>query len=297
MPPAADHDYTQALNVDSQQSGSLSDHDGDCGGGQTMPPPAYGETQRVDSCGEQLGLGVQGWGETQAIDEFQETELIRSDDDEDGDGKSERTELVTDEDDDFVGEVASGIRTKDGDLVDPDASTDEEKGFCSEGKGDISSLQLTEGTCKSTDALHSSGFTAARSMTCTPVGNKSESSNLAERNFNEYNQDKVNNSHTGLKTRLMETMPCTVSDTKKDEIVLDHGTENPFRCVESYNIDSFMVQEKETTIRSEINNEKMVASMSTRMQRSCCELYFIPRTRCSVPSHCIRCCGQISFSN
>lgn len=143
MTPAADHGYTQVVNVDCEQPGFLSDHDVECrgvggvngvSGGQPVPA-AYGETQRVDSCGEQLGLGVQDWGETQMIDEFQDTELIR---DEDGDGRSERTELVTDEDDDddddFVGEVASGVHVKDGDLVDPDASTDEEKGFCSEGR-------------------------------------------------------------------------------------------------------------------------------------------------------------------
>lgn len=284
MPLATVQDDTQVLDFDSPHSGG-----GDVFmGGETLPLD-YGETQPVYSCDEQLGEVVQDWGKTQVIDEFEETEVVR-DDDEDG-GQSERTELVVDEEglvDDFGGEVESGVRTKYADLVDPDASTDEEDGC---GNDEPECLRKSF-VAIPVATLQSSGFVDDHSITCIPSGKQPESSNLAEGNFNAYIHEKAEDSHTGIKANRMETMPCSASDlnivgTKKDEIVLDHEAENSFRLTEGYSKDNYLYHEKETEIRSELNKEKLLCQSPLRCSQAAAGLSYISSQEPGVQSQAI----------
>ncbi|XP_020591478.1 uncharacterized protein LOC110032247 isoform X2 [Phalaenopsis equestris] len=251
MPPPTDEDDTQIIVSSGGDAVFI--------GGETLPLE-YGETQRVDSCGEQLGEEVEDWGKTQVVDDFEETEVV-GDDDEDGGGLSERTELVDDEEglvDDFVGEVESGLRSKDAGLVDPDASTDEEE-RCDDDEPECSR--------KNFDA-------------CIPTGKKLESSNLAEGNFNTHNHEKTEESPTRMKTSWMETMPSSASAlnivvTKRDESVLDRDAENSFKFIRGYNRDNYLYQEEETEIRSKLNKEKMASQSPLRCSETAAGLSYI----------------------
>ncbi|PKA53458.1 hypothetical protein AXF42_Ash012400 [Apostasia shenzhenica] len=142
---AAAVQQTQVLDPDSLHSGTLrcffgcSFHcffrshcppDGNRGhhGGADFPA---GETLALD-CGEtqpldEFGVGVHDWGRTQVIDYSGETVVVEDEDDEGG--LSERTILPNDREilvDDLCLEAESA-RSKDENLVDPDASTDEKE--------------------------------------------------------------------------------------------------------------------------------------------------------------------------
>ncbi|KAL0919325.1 hypothetical protein M5K25_011413 [Dendrobium thyrsiflorum] len=280
---ANDQDDTQVLDVDSPHSGG-----GDVFmAGETVPLDC-GETQLVDSGDEQFGEGFEDCGQTQVMDEFEETEVVR-DEDEDGGGQSERTELVTDEEglgDHFVGEVGSGVRTKDEDLVDPDASTDEEGG-CGSGEPECSRKNFVAIPIA---ALQSSGFADDHSMACVPIGKKLESSTLADGNFNTHNHEKVEG-HTLMKASWMETMPCSESNlnivgTNKDEIVLDHEAENSSRFIEGYNEET-LYQEEETELRSELNKENLLSLSPQRCSLAAAGLSYISSQEPGVQSQAI----------
>ncbi|XP_028557128.1 uncharacterized protein LOC110095948 [Dendrobium catenatum] len=277
---ANDQDDTQVLDVDSPHSGG-----GDVFmAGETVPLDC-GETQRVDSGDEQFGEGFENWGQTQVMDEFEETEVVR-DEDEDGGGQSERTELVTDEEelgDDFVGEVEPGVRTKDADLVDPDASTDEEGG-CGSGEPECSRKNFVATPIA---ALQSSGFA---NVACVPIGKKLESSTLADENFNTHNHEKVEG-HTLMKASWMETIPCSESNlntvgTNKDEIALDHEAENSSRFIEGYS-GKTLYQEEETELRSELNKEILLSQSPQRCNIAAAGLSYISSQEPGVQSQAI----------
>ncbi|KAI0511790.1 hypothetical protein KFK09_012422 [Dendrobium nobile] len=277
---ANDQDDTQVLDVDSPHSGG-----GDVFmAGETVPLDC-GETQRVDSGDEQFGEGFEDWGQTQVMDEFEETEVVR-DEDEDGGGQSERTELVTEEEglgDDFVGEVGSGVTTKDADLVDPDASTDEEGG-CGNGEPEFSRKNFVAIPIA---ALQSSGFA---DVACVPIGKKLESSTLADGNLKTHNQEKVEG-HTLMKASWMETMPCSESNlntvgTNKDEIVLNHEAQNSSRFIEGYS-GKTLYQEEEIELRSELNKENLLSQSPQRCNLAAAGLSYISSQEPGVQSQAI----------
>ncbi|KAG0471707.1 hypothetical protein HPP92_016253 [Vanilla planifolia] len=251
MPSAAVGGDTQVFDLDSPRS------DSGCGDGDRFLagdrlPNDYEETERLYDSGEDDAVGSEDWGETQVLDDFEETSFPEGVDVEVG-PMTERTELPRDVEmlvDGFGGEGRSGVGIEDGKLVDADDSTDGEE--CGSGGPDVRSF----------------GFDAA------PGRTESSESNLVEEIYKQ-NHGKAENNQIEMNSNKMDAFLSSESDpncvgTKDNVIFLDHDTENSMdimcsrtnefktrltkpavknRCSENIHF-----QDEETTKRSDVDN-------------------------------------------
>ncbi|KAG0482889.1 hypothetical protein HPP92_010973 [Vanilla planifolia] len=266
MPPTTDHLDTQVL--DSPRS---ADDDKRCCGdlflaGETLPNE-FQETELLYDSGDDDAVGIQDWGKTLSLDDF-ETAVVQCEDGITG-GATEITELHSDGEwrvEEFG--LKESSRPKDCNLVDVDVSAGEKE---DDGRGgpECSGKSLIDVRVSATQPF---GLSAAQSTTFPVIGNNFEC-HLGEENYNKIYQRKAEDSHIGMRSKFMDIFPSNFSgpnftSTMKEQIVLNHVVEDIVKhgeccktdeyetrmtksTAENACKDSFLYKVEETNIRSD----------------------------------------------
>ncbi|CAL9158462.1 uncharacterized protein LOC135585980 isoform X1 [Musa acuminata AAA Group] len=238
-----DDEETQVLDLDSTAPGEV--------------PILYGETEALDGSDSSDGEGVGGIdqrGKTQLVNEYEDTAVVDS-----GDEETDRTEVLSGDDEGVLDDGATrcGVREDDAgdafgpevlenggnsgladekkvDMVDSDASTDDGGGD-DDDDGDAGST-VRSFTAVRTEAMRTSGLAAARYFASRKLGHVSRSFNNIEHGEKEDSavDGQIGLEVTGVNKWTKSRMELTPFRIKVGKLDLDHEIASFERSTQNY---------------------------------------------------------------
>ncbi|CAL9130945.1 unnamed protein product, partial [Musa textilis] len=239
-----DDEETQVLDPDSTAPGEV--------------PVLYGETEALDGSDSSDGEGVGGIverGKTQLVNEYEDTAVVDS-----GDEETDRTEVLSGDDEDFLDDGATRCRDREDDagdafgpevletggnsrladekkvdMVDSEASTDDGVGGDDDDDGDAGST-VRSFTAVRTAAMRSSGLAAARYFSSRKLGHVSRSFNNIEHSEKENSavDGQIGLEVTGVNKWTKSRMELTPFSIKVGKLDLDHEIASFQRSTQNY---------------------------------------------------------------